>query len=312
MAAHFPPLSAANLKPCFHQVGGHMANDSEPESYVDDEGRFYKPYTDGPRAEREIQFYHALFLTDEMLAGTPRPNSAYPSATDTAPEGTPHTSPDEGDLEGLRPFVPRFYGTLAHGGKNLLALEDMARQYKKPCVLDVKMGFSSVYPWAEQRYITKFNIKDAETTQASCGFRISGFKVYRPATGEWFQPDRQWGRDRTKDNVGDTFTLFASGEGGISAKDLWGHAALGALAPIRAFTAWAHKQTSFRFYQASLLIMYEGEATKIEDAHVRVSYVDFAHCFQSLGQNDENLSTACDSLVTIINTAIAADEALAA
>lgn len=36
--------------------------------------------------------------------------------------------------------------------------------------------------------------------------------------------------------------------------------------------------------------MYEGEASKIEDAHVRVSYVDFAHCFQSLGEHDENLS----------------------
>eukprot|EP00955_Chlamydomonas_euryale_P065694 359317-Chlamydomonas_euryale.AAC.1 len=30
-------------------------------------------------------------------------------------------------------------GTLAHEGRNLLALEDVARQYKKPCVLDVKV-----------------------------------------------------------------------------------------------------------------------------------------------------------------------------
>lgn len=27
------------------QVGGHMKNDAEPESYVDEEGRFFKPYT---------------------------------------------------------------------------------------------------------------------------------------------------------------------------------------------------------------------------------------------------------------------------
>jgi hypothetical protein len=47
-------------------------------------------------------------------------------------------------------------GTLKHNGKDLLALEDMARGYKKPCVLDCKMGFSSVYPWAEPRYIEKF------------------------------------------------------------------------------------------------------------------------------------------------------------
>ena len=27
------------------KVGGHMKNDAEPESYVDEEGRFFKPYT---------------------------------------------------------------------------------------------------------------------------------------------------------------------------------------------------------------------------------------------------------------------------
>jgi hypothetical protein len=85
-----------------------MHADSEPESFVDDEGRFYKPYTDGPRAAREIQFYHSLFLTDEMLAGEPRPHAGYPSVDDKAPEGTPHTEPKPEDLEGLRPFVPRF------------------------------------------------------------------------------------------------------------------------------------------------------------------------------------------------------------
>jgi len=282
-----------------------MTNDSEPESYIDDEGRFYKPYTDGPRAEREIRFYHALFLTDEMLGGGPRVHAAYPSASGEPPDGAAPEEPAAEDLEGLRPFVPRFYGTLAHEGRNLLALEDVARQYKKPCVLDVKMGFTSVYPWAEQRYIDKFKVKDKQTTQDSCGFRISGFQVWRPAKGEWEQPERQWGRDRTKDNVGETFTLFASGEGGVSAKDLWTHPTLGALRPIRKFGEWAHKQRSFQFYQASLLVTYEGEATSIEDARVRVSYVDFAHCFRALGKPDDNLAEAVDSLIKIIEAAVA-------
>eukprot|EP00955_Chlamydomonas_euryale_P065695 359317-Chlamydomonas_euryale.AAC.2 len=41
------------------------------------------------------------------------------------------------------------------------------------------MGFTSVYPWAEQRYIDKFKVKDKQTTQDSCGFRISGFQVWQ-------------------------------------------------------------------------------------------------------------------------------------
>lgn len=275
-----------------------MAQDSEPESFVDDEGRFYKPYTDGPRAEREIQFYHALFLTDEMLAGAQRPHAGYPSPDDKPPAGATVQEPKKEDLEGLRPFVPRFYGTLQHGGKNLLALQDMARDYKKPCVLDVKMGFTSVYPWAEQRYIDKFNVKDKETTQDSCGFRISGFKVWQPTKGEWLQPERQWGRDRTADNVGEAFTLF--GSGGVPAKDLWA----GYMPKIKEFEAWAKNQTTFRFYQASLLFMYEGEATSVADAKLSVSYVDFAHCFNALGESDENLSKAVTSLVGIIEKAV--------
>jgi hypothetical protein len=60
-------------------------------------------------------------------------------------------------------------------------------------------------------HLLPHSVKDKETTQDSCGFRISGFKVWQPTKGEWLQPERQWGRDRTADNVGETFTLFGSG-----------------------------------------------------------------------------------------------------
>ena len=86
----------------------------------------------------------------------------------------------------------------------------------------------------------------------------------------------------------------------MPAKDLWA----GYMPKIKEFEAWAKKQKTFRFYQASLLFMFEGEATNVADAKLSVSYVDFAHCFNSLGESDENLSKAVTSLIGIIEKAV--------
>ena len=59
----------------------------------------------------------------------------------------------------------------------LLELEDVAKQYRHPSIIDIKLGFRTWYPTADQRYIDKCKAKDASTTQAALGFKICGMQV---------------------------------------------------------------------------------------------------------------------------------------
>lgn len=62
----------------------------------------------------------------------------------------------------------------------LLELEDVAKRYRHPSIIDIKLGFRTWYPTADQRYIDKCKAKDASTTQAALGFKICGMQVFRP------------------------------------------------------------------------------------------------------------------------------------
>ncbi len=59
----------------------------------------------------------------------------------------------------------------------LLELEDVAKRYRHPSIIDIKLGFRTWYPTADQRYIDKCKAKDASTTQAALGFKICGMQV---------------------------------------------------------------------------------------------------------------------------------------
>lgn len=90
----------------------------------------------------------------------------------------------------------------------------------------------------------------------------------------------------------------------IKAKELYAHPEHGILHKLSGFKAWMESQCSYQFFQSSVLIVYEGEATRIEDANVRVAWVDFAHTFQTVGgARDENVLRALNSLLAMMEAA---------
>ncbi|KAG1677033.1 hypothetical protein FOA52_001202 [Chlamydomonas sp. UWO 241] len=289
----FVPIEG--LTPCWHQVGGHMTKDQAPESYVDAEGRFYKPYPQDAKALRELVFYRAVYETP--APGAPRLHAAYPAPEDST-EPHPVREPVASDVEGIRLYLPGFYGTRLFEGVKLIAMEDLCKKYKKPCVMDCKMGFTTVYPWASEKYRTRNGQKDGETTGGSVGFRVSGLQVYRPGEDAASKSDRQWGKTLSKDTIDSAFELFASGA--VPARDLYGHATKGALPQLRGLLAWFKVQTSFQFFQASVLLVYDGDAACVEDARVAVHVVDFAYTFQLLEGRDENWIESLESLISIL------------
>ncbi|GFR39948.1 hypothetical protein Agub_g25, partial [Astrephomene gubernaculifera] len=184
-----------NLKPCEHQAGGHFASGKEAATFVDNSGKFYKVFQDDTRGGREACIYELIF-------------------SDSG-EGA-----DNDDLRKLRQFVPKYFGTVVTGDRKLLALEDTCSAYKKPCVLDAKMGLTTIYEWADDKYKAKNKGKDATTTQSSLGFRVTGFKVWQQARGEYRTADRHYGKQLTAESMGAALATFGS-NGALTPRDVY-------------------------------------------------------------------------------------------
>ncbi|EFJ43499.1 hypothetical protein VOLCADRAFT_96388 [Volvox carteri f. nagariensis] len=192
------------------------------------------------------------------------------------------------DMVAFRPLVPRYFGVIVDGDKKLLALEDTCRSYRRPCVLDAKMGLTTIYEWAEERYKAKNATKDLVTTQSTLGFRVTGFKVWQSDREEYFVADRLYGKDLTAQTMPAAFAKFGSNAGGITPRDVY-RGPHGAVAKIRALQSWFETQRSLLFFAASVLIVYEGAATRPEEVNVAVRFIDFAHTFPSGGKRDDNV-----------------------
>ncbi len=68
-------------------------------------------------------------------------------------------------------------GIVEAGGRQLVALEDVARHYRRPSICDIKVGFRTWYPSGDAAYIQRCQLKDAATTQATLGFKVCGMQA---------------------------------------------------------------------------------------------------------------------------------------
>eukprot|EP00197_Chlamydomonas_leiostraca_P013819 CAMPEP_0202866496 /NCGR_PEP_ID=MMETSP1391-20130828/7745_1 /ASSEMBLY_ACC=CAM_ASM_000867 /TAXON_ID=1034604 /ORGANISM="Chlamydomonas leiostraca, Strain SAG 11-49" /LENGTH=302 /DNA_ID=CAMNT_0049546449 /DNA_START=87 /DNA_END=995 /DNA_ORIENTATION=+ len=298
-------MEELGLKSCDHQVGGHMKKDGNtPDTLIDDKGRFYKPYQNDARNLREAAFYSMMWGSRGADADGSEPEAS------TNPLGewgvgemygpAQGQLPKPEDAAGLRTFIPKFYGVTKVEDRQYMIMEDICRGYTQPCVIDAKIGFSTLYTWADEKYQKKVIEKDATTTQSTAGFRISGVQVWRVKEGEMHKAERQWGKTLTKDTIHTAFELFAS-NGALSPRDLY-FGPQGAMARLQAIRDWFATQASFCFYQASVLLSYEGTATRMEDANVQVHLIDFAHTFPTGGKRDDNFLSGLDALLSILKT----------
>ena len=73
-------------------------------------------------------------------------------------------------------------GVLDLRGRHLLELEDVAQHYHRPSIIDIKVGYQTWYPGADESYIQRCQAKDAATTQAALGFKICGMQVCNSLT----------------------------------------------------------------------------------------------------------------------------------
>ena len=266
------------------QVGGHAG-------ILGDGAWVYKPLQrHGARGDAEAEFYAAAARGG---AASP-PASLLPRYGGVVRRGV---GVGEGVGDGLS-------GGAGDSCAAFLALEDVTRRCARPCVMDVKMG---VRAWGEDASAAKAAAERAKCpSQAAVGLRVTGMRVWQPATGRYRASRRGWGYSLDEASLPDAFRAFLADGAGGTRRDVL-PALLARLAAIR---AWFAQQHHLRFYGSSLLLVYDGAPRAGEEPHhtADVRMIDFAHVWpipteeQPHGRDDGYL-TGLDSLVRYLRAA---------
>lgn len=172
-------------------------------------------------------------------------------------------------------------------------LENIAAGFKRPNVLDVKLGARLWADDARPEKRAKLDSVSQQTTSSSLGLRICGMKVYTGENGEsdeggltnpydakhegregkkgevvekdgFKRYDKWYGRSLTEGNVKEGFEAFFAGAklGGVDRSKLIAKRVIEELKRVQQ-TLEAEES---RMYSASVLIVYEGDPEALEHA----------------------------------------------
>ncbi|RDX47392.1 SAICAR synthase-like protein [Lentinus brumalis] len=166
---------------------------------------------------------HAGVMTSEDGSLLIKPALAAEVAFYQSVTGDPSFAP-------LRPYVPKFYGTLrlegkldesqpqaegeplkvvqAPGEKESLVLENLSHSFLKPNILDVKLGTVLYDDSASEEKRARMEKTARETTSLETGVRLTGFQVYDLATGSAVNTPKSYGKSIKVSDLPDGITRF--------------------------------------------------------------------------------------------------------
>ncbi|KAJ7244982.1 hypothetical protein B0H12DRAFT_1128115 [Mycena haematopus] len=195
------------------------------------------------------------------------------------------------EIDALRPFIPKFIGTLSLEGeldtdkpssegsinvkpiegakKESIVLENLAHPFLKPNILDIKLG-TVLYDEAAPPDKVARMIKTAETTTSlKTGMRLTAFQVYNNMTGEAVHTSKAYGKSISAEQLPEGIArFFPIATADAPAQGLPAALLLQILELLRedvqdirdAFAA-----LEMRMVGASLLILYESDAVRAEE-----------------------------------------------
>ena len=166
----------------------------------------------------------------------------------------------------------------SNGGRihtdSAVVLENVVAGFKKPNILDVKLGARL---WADDAPMAKRVKLDKvaeETTSKPLGLRIAGMKTYQgtPSSGEenmtpdgYRLYDKSYGRTFSAETIAQGFEDYFQLGKGVKAKGVVRKVIRRFVDDLRAIEGVIEKEES-RMYSASLLFVFEGDQQALEDA----------------------------------------------
>ncbi|KAL9072511.1 MAG: hypothetical protein Q9161_003523 [Pseudevernia consocians] len=239
-----------------------------------------------PCKQSEIDFYDSTFAHPELIPHIPNFFGKISLGADTnaAQVAGALVLPSEIDPE--PPVIHGVPGTMvvenawapSNGGRihtdSAVVLENVAAGFKKPNILDVKLGARL---WADDAPMAKRVKLDKvaeETTGKRLGLRIAGMKTYKGALSngeENITPDgyrlydKMFGRSFSAETIAQGFEEYFQLTKGVKAKGPIRKVIRRFMEDLRAMESVIEKKES-RMYSASLLFVYEGDQQALQDA----------------------------------------------
>jgi len=193
----------------------------------------------------------------------------------------------------VKPHLPGFFGTEAKDGHTYVVLEDLTSPFKKPCILDVKIGLTSVGEDASPEKAEAMKKKDMGTTTHTLGMRITAMKVYKTKSGEFTSYGKPWGKKVTQETMSSSLKEFFDNGEKIRTDLIPFY-----LERLKELQKWFHDQRLLRFYSSSLLFLYDGEGEPNKPPKANIKMIDFAHVHEIKDKGrDEGYITGLNNLI---------------
>jgi inositol-hexakisphosphate kinase len=180
----------------------------------------------------------------------------------------------------VKRFAPAFYGPQEKDGNKHIVLADLTAGFSKPCILDVKLGVSSVGEDASPEKKASMEAKDRGTTTHSLGMRITAMKVYQTDKADYVSLGKAWGKKVTPETMLESLSQFFNNGERLRTELIPSY-----LEKLGEIQEWINEQSQLRFYSSSVLFIYDGDES---NSKVELKMIDFAHVheIQDGGKDD--------------------------
>lgn len=157
---------------------------------------------------------------------------------------------------------------------NYLILEDLLSGFRKPCILDIKLGRLQRTLGATPEKRRRQLEKSLKTTSNALGFRLCGMQCYNIKSDAIVYRDKYWGRKLRREKIGSALKEWFS-NGQATHYDLIHLVYLKITTLIRVIRELGH----YRFWSSSLLWFYDGANIDAEKRRqtLGVRLIDFAN-----------------------------------